>query len=184
MVKLSDKTVDQFIRKPEEKQIKDFFMNRIDPLLRDYDPGHPKWKPDVAIQMEQLKKEREEIMQKMQQQHGIPQIMVNVPGQPPRPLSPQEIMQLLQENQMMVQKLTAENEHLKATFQKQVQEMIVLKKRVKELEAIPPPVPQPVPVPVPVPESVPVPLPPSLDNPIVFEPPKTKSEPEIRLSQL
>jgi hypothetical protein len=130
--------------------------------------------------MEQLKKEREEMMQKMQQQHGIPQIMMNIPGQPPRPLSPQEIMQLLQENQMMVQKLTAENEHLKATFQKQVKDMIVLKKRVKELESMPPPVPQPVPVPVPVS----VPVPPSLDNPIVFDTPKTKSEPEIRLSQL
>jgi hypothetical protein len=136
--------------------------------------------------MEQLKKEREEMMQKMQQQHGFPQIMMNIPGQPPRPLSTQEIMQLLQDNQMMVQKLTAENEHLKTTFQKQVQEMIVLKKRVKELEAMPPPVPQPVPVPEPV--SVPVPksapAPPSLDNPIVFDTPKTKSEPEIRLSQL
>ena len=179
MVKISDKTVDQFIRKPEEKEIKEFFMNRIDNLLKDYDPGHPKWKPDVAIQMEQLKKEREEMMMKMQQQHGIPQIMMNIPGQPPRPLSPQEIMQLLQENQMMVQKLTDENVHLKATFQKQVQDMIVLKKRIKELESLPPPLP-PV---VPQPEPAPVP-PPSLDNPIVFDTPKTKSEPEIRLSQL
>lgn len=166
MVKLSDKIVDQFIRKPEEKQIKDFFMNRIDPLLQEYDPGHPKWKPDVAIQMDQLKKEREEMMKKMQEQGA--QIMLNQPGQPPRPLTPQEIIQLLQEHQSHNQKLLAENEHLKATFQKQVQEMIRLKKRVKELESIPP--------------LPPVSLPSSI--PPVFDTPVLKSEPEIRLSEL
>jgi glutaredoxin len=134
MVKLSDKTVDQFIRKPNEQAIKDFFMNKIENLLKDYDPGHPKWKPDVAIQMEQLKKEREEMMKKMQEQQGFPQIMINQPGQPPRPLAPQEIVHLLQEHQIANQKLTEENAHLKSLFQKQVKEMIVLKKRVKELE--------------------------------------------------
>ena len=164
MVKLSDKTVDQFIRKPEEKHIKEFFMNRIEPLLKDYDPGHPKWKPDVAIQMEQLKKEREEMMKKMQEQNGCPQIMINQPGLPPRPLAPQEIVQLLQDQQIQMQKLVSENEHLKATFQKQVQEMIQLKKRIKEFEKLPPP-PQIPPISIAITEEI-------------------KTETEIKLSEL
>ena len=135
MVKVSDKTVDHFIRNIDEKNIKDFFMNKIEKLLKDYDPGHPKWKPDVAVQMVELQKEREEMMKKMQEQHGVPQIMVNQPGLPPRALTPQEIVQLLQEHQNNGQKLVGENEHLKMLFQKQVKEMIELKKRIKELES-------------------------------------------------
>ena len=181
MVKLSDKTVEQFIRKPEEAAIKDFFMNRIENLLKDYDPGHPKWKPDVAIQMAQLKKEREEMMMKMQQ-NAVPQIMVNQPGQPPRALTAQEIIQLLQEHQTNAQKLAQENEYLKSLFQKQVQEIIQLKKRVKELETKQTST-------APSSQSV-LPLPtPSSTEPIVSETPiqestTKKSEPEIRLSEL
>jgi len=189
MVKLSDKTVDQFIRRTSESDIKDFFMNKIENLLQDYDPGHPKWKPDVAIQMAQLKKEREEMQQKMMAQgQGVPQIIINQPGQPPRPLSPQEIVQLLQETQQNNQKVTAENEHLKTLFKNQVQEMITLKKRVKELEsqistATPLSLTTDNPPPVPVKQSPPIITPPIITN-IITEQSIKKSEPEIRLSEL
>jgi glutaredoxin len=209
MVKVSDKKVEQFIRKPEEAHIKDFFMNKIENLLKDYDPGHPKWKPDVAVQLKQLQQEREEMMKKLQEQQGVPQIMINQPGQAPRPLTPQEVVQLLQDSQTNCQKLASENEHLKSLFQKQVQEMITLKKRVKELESQlsqatqPPPIsppPQPVQHQQP-PESNPQPQltqPTQATQPtqpvysniniplnIVFnEQPIKKSEPEIRLSEL
>jgi glutaredoxin len=193
MIKVSDKTVDQFIRKPSEQAIKDFFMNQIENLLKDYDPGHPKWKPDVAVQMKQLQKEREEMLKKLQEQQGVPQIMVNQPGQQPRPLSPQEIVQLLQEHQNTNQKLAAENEHLKSLFQKQVQELISLKKRVKELESrqsstSPPPLPNPPSI-TPLPSAA---TPPTPMNSNIFIPTNIimessavkKSEPEIRLSEL
>ena len=138
MVKLSDKTIDQFIRSPKEQPIKNFFLNRIDDLLKDYDPGHPKWKPDVAIQIEILKKEREEMMKKMQeQQQGVPQIMINQPGQPPRPLSPQEIVQLLQNTQQQCQALESENARIKEMYKTQIREIVELKRRVQELEALP-----------------------------------------------
>jgi hypothetical protein len=117
--------------------------------------------------MEQLKKEREEIMKKMQEQNGCPQIMINQPGLPPRPLAPQEIVQLLQEQQIQMQKLVSENEHLKATFQKQVQEMIQLKKRIKEFEKLPLP-PQITPI--------------SIPEEIKLE--EIKPEMEIKLSEL
>lgn len=201
MVKVSDKTVDHFIRRADEQGIKDFFMNKIENMLKDYDPGHPKWKPDVVVQMKELQKEREEMMKKMQAQQSIPQIMINQPGQPPRPLSPQEIIQLLQDTQNNCQKLTIENEHLKKLFQKQVQEMIVLKKRVKELEETqlsttknsPPFSPPQIGLSLPQLNTPPLqPIAPitnsnMLDissNFIIFEQPVKKSEPEIKLSDL
>jgi glycosyltransferase involved in cell wall biosynthesis len=202
MVKLSDKTVEQFIRRPDEQHIKNFFMNEIENLLKDYDPGHPKWKPDVAIQMEQLKREREEMMKKLQDQQGVPQIMINQPGQPPRPLTPNEIVQLLQEHQANQQKLAAENEHLKTLFQKQIQEIIPLKKRIKELETqveelkqqviskelsvAPTPTPTPTP---PQPVLGPEPphileiKPPTPPSPVV-DPPVHKSQSETKMTEI
>ena len=36
--------MDDFVKEPE---LKDFYMNKIDLLLKDYDPGKPNMKPDV-----------------------------------------------------------------------------------------------------------------------------------------
>ena len=46
-VKPSCKTVDDFVNEPD---LKHFFMEEIDKLLEDYDPGHPT-KPDVLKQI-------------------------------------------------------------------------------------------------------------------------------------
>jgi glycosyltransferase involved in cell wall biosynthesis len=62
----SAKTVDDFVKDPE---IKKFFMEDIDNILNDYDPGSPKHKPEVLKQMGEMKKKREEIArQQMEQQ--------------------------------------------------------------------------------------------------------------------
>jgi glycosyltransferase involved in cell wall biosynthesis len=115
--KESDKTVDQFIKSMYEKDIKDFFMNRIDGLLADYEPGEPKMKPDVLKQMveidEQRKKMMEEKQRKMQEQ--IPQIIMERPGEAARPMTSVEIVEALRQHQHMNQ---------------------LLQKRVKELEAM------------------------------------------------
>jgi glycosyltransferase involved in cell wall biosynthesis len=60
-VNLSTKQVDDFVKDPE---IKKFFMEEIDGLLNEYDPGSPKHKPEVLRQMEQMKKQREEMARK------------------------------------------------------------------------------------------------------------------------
>jgi glycosyltransferase involved in cell wall biosynthesis len=48
---LSDKIVTDFIKNQE---IIDFFMNDIDKLLVEYEPGKPEYKPEVLIQMEEI----------------------------------------------------------------------------------------------------------------------------------
>ncbi len=51
-VKDSEKTVDDFVK---ESDLKDFYMNQIEDLLKDYEPGRPEMKPDVLKQIKYLK---------------------------------------------------------------------------------------------------------------------------------
>ena len=61
--KESDKTVDLFIK---EAELKDFFMNKVDDLLRGYDEGRPEMKPDVLLQTKELEEKRRIEEAKMQ----------------------------------------------------------------------------------------------------------------------
>lgn len=56
---ISDKKVEDFVKEPDLKQ---FFMNEIDDLLKMYEPGKPENKPDVLKQLDELKQQRDEIM--------------------------------------------------------------------------------------------------------------------------
>ena len=57
--KPSDKTVNSFIRKDNEQNIKDFFLRDIDEKLKVYEPGEPKNKPDVLEQIKEIENKRE-----------------------------------------------------------------------------------------------------------------------------
>ena len=56
--KPSTRTVDEFVK---EADLKDFFMNQVDELLKDYEPGHPRMKPDVLRQIQEIDKQRAEL---------------------------------------------------------------------------------------------------------------------------
>ena len=57
-VKTSDKTIDDFVKEPD---IKDFFINKIEDLLKNYEPGHPKMKPDVLKQIQEIEEKRKKM---------------------------------------------------------------------------------------------------------------------------
>ena len=59
ITKYTEEKVKDFVK---EDDVYDFFMNKIDKLLEDYDPGLPKHKPDVLEQTVILEKQREELM--------------------------------------------------------------------------------------------------------------------------
>ena len=59
-INLSDATVDDFVK---EEFIKEFIMVKIDELLDSYEPGNPKYKPDVLKQMAEIKERREKIIE-------------------------------------------------------------------------------------------------------------------------
>ena len=71
--KTSHRTVDEFIK---NKEFKEFYMEKIDDLLKDYRPGDPSNKPDVLKQMIEIEEERKKIMDQNNNQ-GQGQIMLN-----------------------------------------------------------------------------------------------------------
>ena len=121
-VKDSDKTVDDFIKEPE---LKEFYMNKIDYLLKDYEPGRPEMKPDVlkqikeiTIQREKQAKEQQQQQQQMMQQNPQmmqqnpqmmqqPQIIADINGQKTI-LSHEQIVNIMKQQQEAINKMQLE----------------------------------------------------------------------------
>ena len=105
--KTSSRTVDEFIK---DSTIKDFYMNTIDTLLRDYQPGDPSNKPDVLAQMVEIEVERKKLLQTQ----GQGQIILNQDGKE-IPLNNQQIVQIIQSQQQQLQnfeKILVEKDNL------------------------------------------------------------------------
>jgi glycosyltransferase involved in cell wall biosynthesis len=136
--KESGKIVDDFIKSMYEKDIKDFFMNRIDDLLLNYEPGEPKMKPDVLKQIveidEHRKKMQEEQLKKMQEQQlqngSMPQIIMERPSEAPQAMTSVEIVEALKQHQHMNQLLQKRVKELEAMVQGL--QMRLIKSKVKE----------------------------------------------------
>ena len=109
-VKDSDKTVDDFIKEPE---LKEFYMNQIEPLLVNYEPGRPEMKPDVIKEMARITIEREKMQteQNNKMHELINQLQSLIPN------NPIEAMNLMQQNPQLFQ-------HMKDNNQKLLQEII------------------------------------------------------------
>ena len=115
------KKITDFIREPFETKIHDFFVKDIEELLKNYEPGEPKMKPDVLAQIKQIDIQRKKMEEEARAQQmrasqqgggqpgvtnqGFPQIMVEVPGQQPRALSPQEIVDAMKQQQEQIKQL-------------------------------------------------------------------------------
>lgn len=139
--KESNKTVDEFIRNKIEEPIKQFFMRDIDDLLKTYEPGEPKMKPDVLAQ---IKKMDEEYKKMSEGQQNV-QIMINEEGKQPRALLPNEIIQVINNQMEQIKLLTQKNEALEkmianvykqksANFQEKEKENEKEKEKEKEKE--------------------------------------------------
>jgi hypothetical protein len=101
VLKESSKKVDDFITKKNEASIKDFFMNRIDKLLENYEPGLPKMKPDVLEQMKELDKELNNQFQQSSMDPNAP-IMLQRPGDVPIQLSSQDVVNIIQQQKQQM----------------------------------------------------------------------------------
>ena len=105
-MRVSDKTVDTFIRKKNEKSIKNFFLNEITGLLKKYEQGEAKMKPDVLKQIAEIEKEREtmkEMLTKQAANNGP--IMLQRPGEEPMQLSNQDVVNMLMQQQNLINEL-------------------------------------------------------------------------------
>jgi glycosyltransferase involved in cell wall biosynthesis len=100
-----NRTVDEFVK---EGEMKEFYMNKIDKLLPNYDPGDPKNKPDVLKQIKEIEEERRKMAmehQQRQQQQGEGKIILNQNGQNIE-LNNQQIVQIMQKQQEQLQEFS------------------------------------------------------------------------------
>jgi glycosyltransferase involved in cell wall biosynthesis len=119
-VKESKKKVSDFIKLEKESEITKFFMEDIDPMLKKYEPGEPKMKPDVLKQIAEIEKDREKMARDEMAKNG--QIMLNRPGQPPTPLSPQQIVEMLSKQGEQIQ-----------VYERRIQELETINKSLQKL---------------------------------------------------
>jgi glycosyltransferase involved in cell wall biosynthesis len=105
-VKESEKVVNDFVK---EVCVKQFFLEDIDEILGNYDPGKPENKPDVLKQMEEITKKRSLLMQQQQQQQQL-QYNHNV------------IQKLLNENTMLKEKVAYLEGKIKLFFESKIEE--------------------------------------------------------------
>jgi len=125
VLKKSPKSVELFIRQSKEKKIFDFFMKDIDALLDVYEPGDPKHKPDVILQMAEIDKKRKETNE------GAV-IMLQQPGKEPQSLGPQEVANLLQKQQEYITQLTASLKNMETINQLLQERNIALERKLAE----------------------------------------------------
>jgi len=97
--KKSTKKVRDFIKQTHEEDIYQFFMKNIDKRLEKYKMGNPKHKHDVLKQMDEIQQERKQI--DLANQQGA-SILVDVPGEGKRKLSPHEVITILTQQQNQI----------------------------------------------------------------------------------
>ena len=132
-----DKTVEMFIRKTSEKKIYDFFMRDIDGLLENYEPGEPKMKPDVLIQIKEIEAKRDQMVkdEMAKMQGGGGQIMLQQPGQPPTALNNQQVVELIQQQQQNIQQLSQKCEEFNSSVAMLQKQLIEKTRTIRELSS-------------------------------------------------
>jgi glycosyltransferase involved in cell wall biosynthesis len=118
----------------KEPDVLKFFMEDIDQLLENYEPGRPENKPDVKKQLAEMKIEREQKMQEMMKQQADYQNTMNSINM----LSNQQIAhEKINEKETIIKQLMLENNKLKEQIQylnKKINDLIMaqISKRKEE----------------------------------------------------
>jgi glycosyltransferase involved in cell wall biosynthesis len=102
-VKLSPKTLESFICNKNESKIRDFFLNDVDEILKNYEPGEIKHKPDVLKQIIKIKTERNKIQTEINNKSPI---TITRPGQESVVLSNEEVVNIINQQQNEIQRLS------------------------------------------------------------------------------
>lgn len=103
LAKESLKTIDSFISRKNETKIKNFFLTDIDDLLKNYELGEPKHKPDVLKQIVEFNLERDRIQRNLTKQC---QVCITKPNGEEQVLSNDEIVNILIQQQDNITMLT------------------------------------------------------------------------------
>ena len=122
--KESSKTVDMFIKNDNEQSIKSFFMEDIDKLLDEYDPGKPEMKPDVLKQIKEIEAKRAQMIAEHQKEHGP--IILQREGQEPIQLTNGQVVNIIEQQKKQLIELSKHNDQSKRFIQ-------LLQEKVKTL---------------------------------------------------
>ena len=87
-VRDTHKTVDDFVK---EADLKQFYMEEIEGLLENYDPGKPYMKPDVLQQIIKIEETRRKHAESMVQNP----IMLQKPGEQPKAMNNKEVVDIM-----------------------------------------------------------------------------------------
>jgi len=87
-VRDTHKTVDDFVK---EADLKQFYMEEIEGLLENYDPGKPSMKPDVLQQIIKIEEKRRKHAESMVQNP----IMLQKPGEQPKAMNNKEVVDIM-----------------------------------------------------------------------------------------
>jgi hypothetical protein len=128
VTKVSDKTVKMFIRTPAEEKIKQFFMNDIDHLLKNYKPGEPAMKPDVLKQIKEIDEQRK----KDQQQQQPQTIMLQEPGKEPVAIGLSEAVNIVNQQNEQIRKLVTHSQELEQVVQQLQNKIVSLEQKTHE----------------------------------------------------
>lgn len=98
------RTVDEFVKEPDKRE---FYMNTIDELLKNYEPGDPKNKPDVLKQIEEIDKERRMLMSEnaKNQSDNKGKIFITQNNGKTSELNNEQIVQIIRKQQEELQEL-------------------------------------------------------------------------------
>ena len=134
--KESNKTVDMFIKRDSEHDIKTFFMEDIDELLLKYEPGEPKMKPDVIEQIKIIEAKHEQMEAEMNEknQGGLSNIILEQPGQGPKNLTNNEVIALIKQQQSHIELLTKQKDDFESSLRTLQFQLLETKTAVFELE--------------------------------------------------
>ena len=110
-VRPTDKCMDDFIVGPTAEQLKRFYANDLCNLLKYYEPGHPRMKPDVIQQTAELNRTMMALQQRQQQQHNPANasetIVMHQEGMEPVALTNDQVIGIIQSQQAQVKELTS-----------------------------------------------------------------------------
>jgi glycosyltransferase involved in cell wall biosynthesis len=103
-MKISTKTIDEFIK---NDSIKDFFINNIDDILSIYQPGKVENKPEVLKQIQEIKENKNQMIQQQMIQHLQQMDSFN-----------RNTEKLLNEHKQLIQILLKDNSEMKKRISK------------------------------------------------------------------
>lgn len=107
-IKCTDVKVEEFI---DDADMRDFYVNRLGDVLKNYEKGRPEEKPEVLKQIEELKLERKLDLERrkleLNSNNNNEKITIKIGDEEPKALTAEEIVNILQQQHNYINQLNS-----------------------------------------------------------------------------